>query len=451
MRGFERRAGALLAALVLAGPWALAMVPASPAKDDTGAGRMTMSVSMDRLGFVNQEVTAKVSWRLTDAEASRLRSLIIEKYDKNVGLPNGTVRGDSDGTLGINETVRYKEAIDTYLENRGPGTCPDCFGRGFVYFFGVKVRAAALQHKVTGGSDASAVEDDMLGLPGRTATSNEDVEILYKFDGLMTNESDTFAPDSMVLAQAIYAPLLDGGSQAVFTGELEVHHSAIIVGYQSYQSFDSRHGSFFMLRTPAGEWLKYDGTFATSEAGRDRASYASFNGLENPQILFILLIVAGHFTINLPHMIYARMRNRIPVSRRSAVKRVGWVHWTAAVLLLVQILLYFFPSIGPLFVSGAAYWAIALGFLFFSLFLSWHIYFKKELPRIEAMKEEEFKAAAPAKPAAPAVQVTVTNAPTATATSAPGGAGAGAAKPSVPAPAVPAIAPVSAPPQPVLI
>jgi hypothetical protein len=453
MRGIARRARALLAALFLAGPWLLALAPAAPTESDSGAGRMTLSVSMDRIGFANDEVTAKVTWRLGETEAARLRNMIIEKYDRNVGLPlNVTPRGNNDSTLDIVELQNYKAAIDSYLENKGAGTCADCVGVGPIYFFGVKVRDANLQHAVSGGSPASAVEDDMKGLPGRTASSSEDVEILYKFDGLVTNTTDTIAPDTLVIAQAIYAPLLDGAAPAVFAGELEVHHSSIIIGYQSYDSMEARHGSFFMLRTPAGEWLKYDGTFPTPDAGRDRVGYDSFNGLENPQVLFILLIVAGHFTINLPHMIYSRMRAKVPVSRRSAAHRVSWVHWTAALLLLVQILLYFFPTVGPLFVSGGAYWAIALGFLF----LSWHIYFKKELPRIEAMKEEPkpAPAAEPAKPAGAAPEATLSAAGTlaraASASSpAPGGAEAKPAPAAAPKPA--AVAPPAAAPAPALI
>src|SRR5437016_1454464 len=98
---------------------------------------------------------------------------------------------------------------------------------------------------------------------------------------------------------------------------------------------------------------------------RDRAHLADV--LEDPQILFAVMIVGAYAISRQQHDAYRRYRESYPAAYRLAVHKAKWLHRLGALAIGLLILAYFVPTatwiLGiRVFVSGLAYWVLAIAF-----------------------------------------------------------------------------------------
>ena len=352
-----------------------------PAGSQSGS-EMSVDSDFEELGFSGVTGSGKITWKITGQAAQELRKMIIAKYDSNINLPPGVSPGNANGNLEADEIENYKDAIDSYLMNMQyhQGTCEDCHGQGPVIYFGCEITAAQLLHKEPASSMGQAIQVDMKGLLNTNNYSLEDIAIYYKVEVRTEPSMTEFPLDSDILANAPYAPF-----NQKYRGSITITHLQVLVGFQSYHRLKLPKGSMFFLRTPAGEAIWYSTSFHTDVMNSERISFSPWDFLENPQILFILMIIAGHYTTAIPHMIYFRFRNKLPKSKISLARRIRWIHYLAIVFVILQIVFYFIAVVGPLFLSGLIYWVFCLGLLAASSGLAYHYYLRKEMPKILAM------------------------------------------------------------------
>jgi hypothetical protein len=343
---------------------------------------MSVDSDFEELGFSGVTGSGKITWKITGQAARELRKMIIAKYDSNINLPPGVSPGNANGNLEADEIENYKEAIDTYLMNMQyqQGTCEDCHGQGPVIYFGCEITAAQLLHKEPASSMGQAIQVDMKGLLNTNNYSLEDIAIYYKVEVRTEPSITEFPLDSDILANAPYAPF-----NQKYRGSITITHLQVLVGFQSYHGLKLPKGSMFFLRTPAGEAIWYSTSFHTDVMNSERISFSPWDFLENPQILFILMIIAGHYTTAIPNTIYFRFRNKLPKSKISLARRIRGIHYLAIVFVILQIVFYFIAVVGPLFFSGLIYWAFCIGLLAASSGLAYHYYLRKEMPKILAM------------------------------------------------------------------
>jgi len=359
-------------AVFLAGMPVLAVLTAVVSQ---AGSEMSLDTDLEEIGVSGIAGSGKITWKLNGQPAQDLRKMMIQKYD--------VVRGDANGNLDSGEIEDYKNALDSYLMDMQyhAGTCEDCHGQGPVSYFGAEITAAQLYHY--GGSGTSmgqAIQVDMKGLLNSGNASTDDIAIYYKVEVRTGESKQTVSMDSDAFANALYAPF-----NQTYIGAISQAHLQVLVGFLSYQDIQLPKGSIFMLRTPAGEAIWYKSSFDTSRKGEEHITLAPFDFFENPQILFVLMILVGHYTTAIPHMLYYRFRGKLPKNKQSLAQRFKWIHWMAIIFVLLQIVFYFIPSIGPFFFSGLLYWIFSIGLLGCASGVAYNKYFKKEMPRILAL------------------------------------------------------------------
>ena len=111
--------------------------------------------------------------------------------------------------------------------------------------------------------------------------------------------------------------------------------------------------------------------------------YQGFDVMENPQVLFAVMIVACYGISHLQDSAYDAYREAHPSVYRPAVRKAKWLHHIGRVALVVLILLYFVPTafffVGlRVYVSGPAYFFLALA-LALSVGLGTRAYYQQRL------------------------------------------------------------------------
>ncbi|HEV8594326.1 MAG TPA: DUF835 domain-containing protein, partial [Thermoplasmata archaeon] len=168
-------------------------------------------------------------------------------------------------------------------------------------------------------------------------------------------------------------------------GQIEFNHVDYVVGFLSFSHFDSPDVSPQLIRTPVGEVLYYNALYDTGDVPRDTARYATFDFIENPQVLFILMAVAVWLIGLLQDKSYEGFRRKHPGSFRATATRVKWLHWSARIVMLLLVLLYFFPTMfgASRMIGGGVFWVLSIasvggmnGFTWF-----WYSHRAKLIPR----------------------------------------------------------------------
>ncbi len=147
-----------------------------------------------------------------------------------------------------------------------------------------------------------------------------------------------------------------------FKGQIEFNHVDYVVGFLSFSHFDSPTVAPHLIRTPVGEILYYNAKYTAGSLPQDTARYATFDFVENPQVLFVLLAVAAWLIGLLQDKRYESYRRKHPGSLRSGATKVRWLHWSGRIVVLLLVLFYFFPTMfgGGAVIGGGAFWVIAL-------------------------------------------------------------------------------------------
>jgi len=211
-----------------------------------------------------------------------------------------------------------------------------------------------------------------------------------------SNSTGNSAPGFFIRDFEINAP-------SRFVGTIESAEADYLVGVLSFQDFDIRTGRAQLIRTPAGEILLYGNAYNASAAPEDSTRLRGFDAFENPQILFVVLIVAAYLTSWFQDVVFARFRARHPMKYRGGAVRMKWLPWVTRVFIILYIVLYFVPSFfvlfgaanafvtGPIFLTFSISSTVAL--TLFTWFL--YTYQAKLIPPEETQVEETVVVPAP--------------------------------------------------------
>jgi hypothetical protein len=138
-----------------------------------------------------------------------------------------------------------------------------------------------------------------------------------------------------------------------------------------------------MLRNPSGEIIWYSQTYSGSRS-HSTIMFSDFNFLENAQILFVVALIGAYVSVSMPNRAYFQYRKKFPRKMRSRAKKIRWLHILSKVFVLLILLFYFVPTMGPIFFSGIMIWGTSISFAVVSYALSGMAYSKAEIPEAPA-------------------------------------------------------------------
>ena len=200
--------------------------------------------------------------------------------------------------------------------------------------------------------------------------------------------------------------------------ESDAHY---LIGTLSFSGFSTPSGGVTLFRTPGGEILYYSSTWQGS-VPPDVVRFETFNVLENPQVLFAVMVVAAYLISRLQGRAYDAYREAYPSVYRAVARKAKSLHRLGIASILFLILCYFVPTwpyvLGlRVYVNGPAYWFLALA-LTLGLGLGTRAYYRQKLEEVPpppgegrpAPRLTQERAAPPAEevlePEAPAVACT---------------------------------------------
>lgn len=157
---------------------------------------------------------------------------------------------------------------------------------------------------------------------------------------------------------AIHAP-------ATYSGPIVESDAHYLIGTISFSNLQVPSGDPTLFRTPGGEILFYSGSFGTASPSPDAVRYEGFDVLENPQVLFVIMVVGCFFIARLQDSAWDTFREAHPGVYRPALHKTRWLHWVGRIAILLLILFYFIPTaffvIGlRVYVNGPAYLFVTL-------------------------------------------------------------------------------------------
>lgn len=152
---------------------------------------------------------------------------------------------------------------------------------------------------------------------------------------------------------------------STYEGVIVESQAHYLIGALSFSDPVVSVGSLNVVRTPGGEILWYGATWAGPAPPPDAARFQTFNALENPQALFVLMIVAAYVISRSQEVAWDRFRDAHAAPMRAGLEKTRWLHIAGKVAMALLILLYFIPTafynLGlRVFVSGPAYWILAV-------------------------------------------------------------------------------------------
>ncbi len=301
-----------------------------------------------------------ITWAITGSEADTLRQKVLDNFDYNHDgrLQSYEVRSPS-GNGYLNAVERYVETESIQsLQTHDP----------LKPYWGVNIGGSAPLH--VNNQDLTV---DVQGLVGTTDnTTGQNIYIYYYYD-CTTNLGKTIMQmddDRMV---ALYYPCNE-----TYHGTTTISNTVYMVGLSSYSS-PSSPDKFVMLRNPSGEIIWYSQTYTGSKS-HSTIMFSDFNFLENAQILFVIVLIGAYISVSMPNKAYYEYRKKFPRKMRSGAKKIGWLHILSKVFVLLLLLFYFVPTIGPIFFSGIMIWALSISFAVVSTVLARAAYAKAEIP-----------------------------------------------------------------------
>ncbi len=177
------------------------------------------------------------------------------------------------------------------------------------------------------------------------------------------------------------------GTGVEWRGDSQLSHWTYVVGTHSYYNPNYEDGTLYIIRTPAGQLLRYSVEYDGSDEPTAQIRWKQLNIIENPQLLFVIAAVAAYLTVKFPKSQFKKHREVYHSSRRSKAEKDTFTHISTRIMSIVVLILYFFPSIGPLYIGGLYLIVIAGAFVASSLILSKVVYEK----RSRDIPEEDIK------------------------------------------------------------
>ncbi|MEW5936491.1 MAG: DUF835 domain-containing protein [Candidatus Thermoplasmatota archaeon] len=300
----------------------------------------------EMLGLQELHGGGHLTYTLEGSAARDLRRRVLAAYDGSVTpfLPNGGIDAAELGD--------YAAEVEDYLEQR------------IIFFAGTTI-SFRLLHR--GGGEP--VTTDFEGFVGVDVnTTAVPIKIFFYFDSraIPGEQKPSLIPQEFF--EALYVPFQGRISNyEPWEGDYIFEHMDYRVGVISYWETEKVSGSIYVFRTPAGEVVSYSARFQYDNEWlipQDKISYSSFNFLENPQVLFILIFVCGYLLSSIPNRMFAAYKLAHPRRMRHKAKRILWLHILNKVLILLLLIFYFVPNIAmlfgsPWFFSGMYLWVMA--------------------------------------------------------------------------------------------
>lgn len=205
---------------------------------------------------------------------------------------------------------------------------------------------------------------------------------LTAYEGRQVRLRLLFTSDGSLSAQGFYVRDVAVLAPSTYEGEIAESTAHYLIGTLSFSDVAVDAGSFNLIRTPGGEILLYGATWGNSPPP-DRVRFQVFSGLENPQVLFAVMLASTYAISYGQEVAYDRYREAHPTVFRAAIRKARGLHVAGRVSIGLLILLYFVPSafynIGlRVFLSGPAYSFLALA-LAMSLAVGTRTYYKEKL------------------------------------------------------------------------
>ncbi len=191
---------------------------------------------------------------------------------------------------------------------------------------------------------------------------------------------------------------------ASYSGPIVESDAHYLIGLLSFSNFQVPSGSPTLIRTPGGEILFYSDSFGTASPSPDTVRYEAFNPMENPQVLFVVMVVAAYVISRFQEAAYDEYREAHPSVYRPAVHKVKWLHWLGKTAILLLILFYFVPT--AFFFIGLRVYFNGPAYFFFGLALALSLGFGTR-----AYYRQMLEQAPPPTPAAPPSEDEVETAP----------------------------------------
>ena len=284
------------------------------------------------------------------------------RYDDNANLSAATVMDPNLGPAGTWLDLRFASSAWVSFNYTGQVADP-----GDVFQIQVAPQAANLTWTPLPNATLSYGQNTPVGawrpaLVNLSAYLGQKVRLRLSF----TSNGAGTAPGFFVGNFTIHAP-------ASYSGPILESDAHYLVGLLSFSNFQVPSGNPTLIRTPGGEILFYSGTFDTASPSPDAVRYEAFDAMENPQVLFVVMVVAAYFISRLQDSAYDRYREAHPSVFRPAVHKAKWLHWLGRIAIAFLILFYFVPTAffviglrvyfnGPAFFFVALTLALALGF-----------------------------------------------------------------------------------------
>jgi len=134
-------------------------------------------------------------------------------------------------------------------------------------------------------------------------------------------------------------------ANSTYNGLVNMGHVDYVVGLASFSEPRVEKNSPHIIRPLGGEILIYSSTYDANSIPEDIVAYDSFNALENPAILFIIMFICLWFMVSFPNRFYSDYRLAHDPKDRPKATKIAWLHWLGRILIILILLFYFFPTI----------------------------------------------------------------------------------------------------------
>jgi hypothetical protein len=125
-----------------------------------------------------------------------------------------------------------------------------------------------------------------------------------------------------------------------YEGHVELGHTDYIVGVGSFSSPYVRRNMPHTIRLLAGEIVFYSTSFDYDSPPGDMVYYSSFDALENPAIIFIVMFICLWFIVSFPNKFYSDYKLALEPKERFKAEKIVWLHWMGRIMILLLLLFY---------------------------------------------------------------------------------------------------------------
>jgi len=293
----------LLAVLCVIGLSATAAPCPGPDCIEIGSHGGTVSVKSD-LDILFSNGGGHVTWRISDEAAPELRQLIDKNY------------GNNDGNITPAEAAQFTSALDNTLTLSGS------------VFHGAKLQSFSLLDRNRGVEDNT---EFLIGKDNDTRT----IEIRFLIEATLSTPSQDYSLNDDLMVRALFDSLKTSYDthSYLYVGKVSLEHTNYIVSMAAYSDFNVDHGRAIRFRGPIWEIYDYSVSYDKGSMGnaKDKAKFGgtdTFNVLESPMELFILLVAMGYLMIYFP-------RRFAKTGRKQRIKSLHRALWGFLFLLFL--------------------------------------------------------------------------------------------------------------------